>query len=340
MYLRNLILELNYRMGSIITYSLAVLTLFIYSVYISTTKGIVGLLLSLAIFLISCSFMDTMEDITAVVVLLGLAYVTVSNYMKPKEGFNDANTGMAITERVHTMEKQYGKGKVVGLLSVGSEGFADLKVPKAKSKKSKKERDESSNTDLTTDPQEDTSADADNADGSDDTTQAEDGDTPATLTEQEGQKVIDATGGNGQVGNDKLPSKLKNSDAANAVGVAPPSAASTAGSADGFEGAKGLFKLGQMPSDTKSGPFVDVAATMGNAISSLQPEQMAAMTQESQKLMETQKSLMGMLQSMRPVLQDGRQLLDTFSGIFGGMGKGAGGLGGVLPAMDQNAGKA
>jgi len=305
--------------------------------------------------------MDDMGDITAVVVLLGLTYVSISNYMKPKEGFNDANTGMAITERVHTMEKQYGKGKVVGLLSVGSEGFADLVAPttKSNSKKHKKNKnknkdDDSSNSDLTTDPQGAANADGgddggdgggddgddgDNGDGSDDAAQTDDGDTP-TLTEQEGQKVIDATGGNGQVGNDKLPSKLKNSDAANAVGVAAPSAATTAGSADGFEGAKGLFKLGQMPSDTKSGPFVDVAATMGNAISSLQPEQMAAMTQESQKLMETQKSLMGMLQSMRPVLQDGRQLLDTFSGIFGGMGKGGGGLGGMLPAMDQNAGKA
>jgi len=27
-----------------------------------------------------------------------------------------------------------------------------------------------------------------------------------------------------------------------------------------------------------------------------------------------------MLQSMRPVLQDGRQLLDTFGSIFGGLG--------------------
>jgi hypothetical protein len=59
-------------------------------------------------------------------------------------------------------------------------------------------------------------------------------------------------------------------------------------------------------------------------MNALQPEQMAAMTAESQSLLETQKNLMGMLQSMRPVLQDGRQLLDTFSGIFGNLG----GLGG------------
>jgi hypothetical protein len=105
----------------------------------------------------------------------------------------------------------------------------------------------------------------------------------------------------------------------------------------GFQGsaaASGLFKLGEMPSEMKEGPHVDVAATMQNALSALGPDQMAAMTKESQSLLETQKNLMSMLQSMRPVLQDGRQLLDTFSGIFGnlqgvgGLAKAAGGAGG------------
>jgi hypothetical protein len=41
------------------------------------------------------------------------------------------------------------------------------------------------------------------------------------------------------------------------------------------------------------------------------------MTEETQKMIETQKNMMTMLQSMRPVLQDGRQLLESFSGIFG-----------------------
>ena len=44
------------------------------------------------------------------------------------------------------------------------------------------------------------------------------------------------------------------------------------------------------------------------------------------KLIETQKGLMEMLNNMRPVLQDGKQLLDSFSGMFGGNGGGAGGL--------------
>jgi len=128
------------------------------------------------------------------------------------------------------------------------------------------------------------------------------------------------------------------SPAATATGVTGPSAATsaaptggTAGLASaataGFRGDKdkGLFKLGEMPSENKSGPFVDVASTLNNAMSSLKPDQMAAMTAESKSLMETQRNLMNMLQSMAPVLQDGRQLLDSFSGIFGG-------LNGILPA--------
>ena len=110
--------------------------------------------------------------------------------------------------------------------------------------------------------------------------------------------------------------------------AAQTSSASKAGSSDGFqEPSAGLFKLGELPSEMKKGPFIDTASTITKAMNALQPDQMAAMTAESQSLMETQKNLMGMLQSMRPVLQDGRQLLDTFSGIFGGLG-GLGGLAG------------
>jgi hypothetical protein len=115
--------------------------------------------------------------------------------------------------------------------------------------------------------------------------------------------------------------KDKATDANKSIAAFQPSSASKAGSADGFqEPSAGLFKLGELPSEMKKGPFIDAASTMTKAMNALQPDQMAAMTAESQSLLETQKNLMGMLQSMRPVLQDGRQLLDTFSGIFGGLG--------------------
>jgi hypothetical protein len=53
---------------------------------------------------------------------------------------------------------------------------------------------------------------------------------------------------------------------------------------------------------------------------SFKPEQINAMTGDTKQLLETQKALMGMLTQMRPVLADGKELLQTFSGMFGGGG--------------------
>ena len=320
-------------MGSIITYILAVLTLFVYCIYISVVKGVVGLLFSMAVLLISFSFIDSMEYVTSIVVLLGLTYVIITKQMtvavptKTTEGFNDADTGTAIVERVHGWEKAAGKGKVVGIQSVGSEGFADVS----------KGDEQDENSLLKT--EENTGAPPPEGAPSESQPAPKQMMTNSTITSNAGEVAAQNIMKTEMADAKKGEKKIQSSPAAKAAPVAQASVASTAQTTQGFDGAPGLFKLGEMPSDTKSGPFLDVAATMGHAVDSLQPEQMAAMTQESQKLLETQKSLMGMLQSMRPVLQDGRQLLDTFSGIFGGMG-GNKGLGGMLPQIDQNAGKA
>ncbi len=81
-----------------------------------------------------------------------------------------------------------------------------------------------------------------------------------------------------------------------------------------------LFKIGQLPSENASGPHLDSGSTLLKAMESFKPEQISSMTEDTKKLIETQKNLMGMLTTMRPVLQDGKQLLDTFSGMFGGNG--------------------
>ena len=80
----------------------------------------------------------------------------------------------------------------------------------------------------------------------------------------------------------------------------------------------GLFKLGEMPSEHKDGPHLDAGKTVMQAMSSFDPEAISAMTQDTKKLLETQKGLMSMLNQMRPVLADGRELLSTFSNMFGG----------------------
>jgi hypothetical protein len=90
---------------------------------------------------------------------------------------------------------------------------------------------------------------------------------------------------------------------------------------DEFQSAtNSLFKIGKMPSENADGPKLDSGSTLLKAMESFKPEQVNAMTDDTKKLLETQKSLMSMLTQMRPVLADGKELLQTFSGMFGGNG--------------------
>jgi hypothetical protein len=90
---------------------------------------------------------------------------------------------------------------------------------------------------------------------------------------------------------------------------------------DEFQSAtNGLFKLGKMPSEHEAGPKLDAGKTIMKAMSSFDPKTISAMTDDTKKLLETQKGLMSMLNEMRPVLADGKELLNTFSGMFGGSG--------------------
>lgn len=81
-----------------------------------------------------------------------------------------------------------------------------------------------------------------------------------------------------------------------------------------------LFKVGKMPSENMDGPKLDSGSTLLKAMESFKPEQITAMTSDTKQLLETQKGLMSMLNQMRPVLADGKELLQTFSGMFGSGG--------------------
>jgi len=81
----------------------------------------------------------------------------------------------------------------------------------------------------------------------------------------------------------------------------------------------GLFKLGKMPSEEKGGGHLDPGKTLMKSMSSFDPKAISSMTEDTKKLLETQKGLMNMLTQMRPVLADGKELLQTFSGMFGNM---------------------
>jgi hypothetical protein len=112
-------------------------------------------------------------------------------------------------------------------------------------------------------------------------------------------------------------------------GIPPPSPPAVAanvvkaetqgGANQGFRGAPddGQFKLGVLPEETKGGYHIDTGTTVINALNALKPDQIQAMSADTQKLIDTQKSLMSMLSSMKPMLQDGKQMMDTFQEMFG-----------------------
>ena len=77
------------------------------------------------------------------------------------------------------------------------------------------------------------------------------------------------------------------------------------------------FKLGEIPSQAKNGPHIDAGSTLIKAIESLNPDQINAMTKDTKQLIDTQKSLMGMLGTMKPMMNDGKELMETFQQMFG-----------------------
>ena len=86
--------------------------------------------------------------------------------------------------------------------------------------------------------------------------------------------------------------------------------------AESFTDNGGLFKLGQIPTEAKGGFHIDAGTTVMNAINALKPDQIKAMTQDTKQLIDTQKSLMGMLQTFQPMVQEGKQMMDTFQTMF------------------------
>lgn len=79
-----------------------------------------------------------------------------------------------------------------------------------------------------------------------------------------------------------------------------------------------LGKAYKLPKESDDKGFhLDSGTTFMNAYKALKPEQIAAMTKDTQELMATQKSLMNMLDSMKPLLADGQNMMNMFGSYFG-----------------------
>lgn len=297
------------------THWISVLTMILYMLYILSAQGLVGLIVSLAIALIVAAFVDSFEIVTAGVVVAGVAFVIISRWMgirtacRASEGFSDG-TEHEITTLMDTLnKKKYGPDRVVtpdpwsnawggptGVLSSDAvEGFDNPGTANAAKQPTDGAASTSTSAPVTA---------------------------PTNITaalDDQAKKVNDTLSNAGtaatQAASDAAKKMTEPVQPASSTESAPKP---TSGFTDG--GSPGLFKLGELPSESKDGPHLDAGSTLMKAMSSLQPEQINAMTMDTQALLKTQQNLMGMLQSMQPILKDGRKLLDTFGGIFGGEG--------------------
>jgi len=78
-----------------------------------------------------------------------------------------------------------------------------------------------------------------------------------------------------------------------------------------------LGKAYKLPSENDDKGFhLDSGTTFLNAYKALKPDQIAAMTKDTQELLSTQKALMGMLDSFGPLMKD----MNKITGFFGPSG--------------------
>lgn len=111
------------------------------------------------------------------------------------------------------------------------------------------------------------------------------------------------------------PAATPSAPAAQGKNDTPPPAAS--GFRSGGTESDSLFKLGVIPEEGKGGFHIDQGTTVINALNALKPDQVKQMSEDTQKLIDTQKSLMSLLSTVKPMMQDGKQMLDTFQQMFG-----------------------
>jgi hypothetical protein len=74
----------------------------------------------------------------------------------------------------------------------------------------------------------------------------------------------------------------------------------------------------RLPSEKEDGNHhMDTGTTFMNAYKKLKPEQIQALTSDTQKLITVQKDLMANLNNLKPLVSDGKEIMKTFKSFFG-----------------------
>jgi hypothetical protein len=89
-----------------------------------------------------------------------------------------------------------------------------------------------------------------------------------------------------------------------------------------FLGTKPKEKAGtkkyRLPSEKADGDHhMDAGSTFMKAYNQLKPEQVKALTTDTQKLISVQKDLMANLNNLKPLVSDGKEIMKTFKSFFG-----------------------
>lgn len=281
--------------GKSIRHTVAYIFLGLYIIYGVFDLGMTGLLFSFAIGLIATSFYQGLEIVVAITILSGLAFKIFSKGFF-KEGFqgdSGVKTGTgenltAISKRVQELSKR-NVFEPSGVLSSNFvESFADINSA-----------DQSDN------------AGSNTAKPAGELTPSPSTSTPAatnqsTVSQQLENALPSSNAAAAATPNPKSTEKP--------VATQQPQPTITSGFSD--KGTDGMFKLGSIPTEAIGGSHIDIGTTLMNTLNSLKPDQVKAMTDDTRKLMETQKNLMGMLTTMKPMIQDGKQLMETFGQMF------------------------
>lgn len=265
-----------------LTQGASTLILAVYLIHTFVTSPLTTLLIALAAAVIAYGYLESYELAVAFAVvsgtLFGLLKQTKFSYETKFTKEGFSTDGEAqIVQRVAQIKKEEPKGV---LASAFAEGFADATT------------DNSGNEVTATSAATTTSAQTQTA--------------PANTNGNAGSGVPVAT--------------------APAAATAVVQTAATGGQASASQPASGFtgsakknmeFKLGVIPDDSKGGYHIDQGTTVINALNALKPDQIKAMTDDTRKLIETQKNLMSMLGTMKPMLQDGKQMMANFQEMFG-----------------------
>ena len=277
----------------------------IWAIYIFFKKGLIGILLSGGIALISAAFVNEIELVAGLTIVGGYFLLYLMTYFRVWEPFMD--TPKEITERLASASHG-DKFIIQGPSGLAAREAVQMELGKRRVPVSGVYEDGavegftvSSDTDAQASPSNSTPAVAKKNEISENF-KNDIGNTVANLISEAANKMKEE---------EKTSSNSSQAAPSSAPGPDQPEVSPFRSDPSG------LFKLGEIPTESRDGPVIDAGATFMKALQALDPRQIKSMTEDTAKMVDAQKNLIGLLNTMKPILQDGQKLMSTFTSVLG-----------------------